>query len=106
MAGQNNAVAILQWSRERGFYVDAWDGNAFRDRWGLIHARMMHPSFYDPEALRPSQVGIDYLLPIFERAVGWDDLEVLRTDLFDASHLLLPYHSVNVDISKRIRFVS
>ena len=61
--------------------------------------------FYDPQAMRPSQVGIDYLLPIFEDAIGADDLEVFRTDLFTANHLLMPYHSVNVAVNKRIRYL-
>ena len=34
LEGRNNAVAILQRQRDRGFYVDAYDGNGFRDRWG------------------------------------------------------------------------
>ena len=44
LEGQNNAIAILQWNRARGFDVDGYDGNAFRDRWGNIHARHMHPA--------------------------------------------------------------
>ena len=66
---------------------------------------MMHPSFYDPIAMRPSQIGIDYLVPIFTRAVGADDVEVLRSELFDPSHLKMPFHSVNTDVSKRIRYL-
>jgi hypothetical protein len=27
------------------------------------------------------------------------------TDLFDESHLALPYHSVNTDINKRIKYL-
>jgi hypothetical protein len=79
--------------------------NDFRDRWGLIHARTMHPSFYDPVAMRPSEIGIDYLVPIFTRAVGSDDVEVLRSELFDPSHLKMAFHSVNTDIGKRIRYL-
>jgi 6-phosphofructokinase 1 len=103
LAGQNNAVAILQWRLERGFEVDSIDANAFRDRWGHIHARFMHPSFYDPERMWPSQIGIEYLLPIFTNAVGHDDVEYLRQSLFRSGNLTHPYHSVNTDISKRIR---
>jgi len=105
LQGQNNAVAILQWSLRRGFYVDSFDGNAFRDRWGFIHARQLHPSFYDPELMRPSKAGMDYLLPIFTSAIGQDDVEHLRESLFHSGNLTQPYHSVNTDISKRIRFV-
>jgi 6-phosphofructokinase 1 len=106
LEGRINAVAILQWNREKGFHLGGVDANDFRDRWGLIHARLMHPSFYDPAAMRPSQTGIDYLLPIFSNAIGADDVEVMRTDLFDVAHLSLPYHSVNVDVNKRIRYLS
>jgi 6-phosphofructokinase 1 len=101
--GQNNACSVLLWSRKNGFQVDAHDGNAFRDRWGLIHARQMHPSFYDPELMRPSRTGVDYLLPIFTNAIGHADVEYLRESTFDAGSLFRPYHSVNTDINKRIR---
>jgi 6-phosphofructokinase 1 len=103
--GMMNAVSILQYTRARGFHVSEVYANDFRDRWGLIHARFMHPSFYDPVALRPSQTGIDYLVPIFTGAVGADDVEVMRAELFDPSHLKMPYHSVNTDINKRIRYL-
>jgi 6-phosphofructokinase 1 len=104
--GKVNAVAILQWNERNGFHLGEVYANDFRDKWGLIHARKMHPDLYDPQRLRPSQAGIDYLIPIFTKALGYDDLEALRTDLFDESHLSLPYHSVNTDINKRIRYLS
>jgi 6-phosphofructokinase len=105
LAGQNNAIAVLQWSGQNGFHVAGYDGNAFRDRWGLIHARYMHPALYDPALMRPSRTGIDYLLPIFSNAIGHDDVEHIRNSLFDAGALMRPYHSVNTDINKRIRFL-
>ena len=103
MEGQNNAVSILQWKSDQGFYVDSFPGNGFRDRWGLIHARQMHPSFYDPHLMKPSSIGIDYLIPIFRNAIGADDVEYIRQTVFDVGHLKRPYHSVNTDIQKRIR---
>lgn len=103
--GQNNACSVLQWRRDKGFYVDSHDGNAFRDRWGLIHARQMHPSFYDPELMRPSRIGTEYLLPIFTNAIGHADVEYVREATFDAGSLFRPYHSVNTDINKRIRYL-
>jgi 6-phosphofructokinase 1 len=103
--GQNNAIAVLQWTRKKGFYVDSYDGNAFRDRWGLIHARTMHPSFYDPTLMRPSRTGIDYMLPIFTNAIGYDDVEYIRNSLFHSGSLTQPHHSVNTDINKRIRYL-
>lgn len=105
LEGQNNACSVLQWKRDRGFYVDSYDGNAFRDRWGLIHARNMHASFYDPELMRPSRTGVEYLLPIFTNAIGHADVEYVREATFDAGSLFRPYHSVNTDINKRIRYL-
>ena len=46
--GRNNAVSVLQYNSQKGFHVEGYDANRFRDRWGLIHARQMHPSLYDP----------------------------------------------------------
>ena len=105
LEGQNNSCSVLQWKRDRGFFVDSYDGNAFRDRWGLIHARNMHPSFYDPELMRPSRTGVEYLLPIFTNAIGHADVEYVREATFDAGSLFRPYHSVNTDINKRIRYL-
>jgi len=102
---RSNAVSILQYDQERGFHLGGIDGNDFRDRWGLIHARTMHPSFYDPERMMPSRVGIEYLLPIFNTALGQDDTEAMRQGLFHAGNLTQPYHSVNTDINKRIRYL-
>jgi 6-phosphofructokinase len=103
--GRNNAVAVLQYNSRRGFHVEGFDANRFRDRWGLIHARPMHPSLYDARLMKPSQMGIDYLLPIFTDAIGEDDMEHLRQTLFAAGNLMLPYHSINTDINKRIRYL-
>jgi 6-phosphofructokinase 1 len=103
--GANNSVSILQWNRAQGFHLGHAYANDFRDRWGLIHARQMHPDFYDPKTLRPSKIGVEYLTQIFRNAVGDDDLEALKTELFDQSHLTEPYHSVNADVNKRIRYL-
>ena len=46
--GRNNAVSVLQYHAQKGFHVEGYDANRFRDRWGLIHARQMHPALYDP----------------------------------------------------------
>ncbi len=106
LEGQNNAVSILQWGQDQGFHVDSFDGNRLRDQWGMIHARHVHPSFYDAESMKPSKIGIDYLLPIFTTAIGHDDVEHIRRTLFTSGNLMLPYHSVNTDINKRIRYLS
>jgi 6-phosphofructokinase 1 len=105
LEGRVNGVSILMWDRERGFHVGGVDANDFRDRWGHIHARQVHPSFYDPERLHLSPTGVAYLLPIFANAVGPDDMEAVRRMLFNAGNLTQPYHSVNVDVNKRISFL-
>lgn len=105
LEGQVNGVSILNWNREQGFHVAGVDANDFRDRWGLIHARQLHPSFYDPDNLRLSPTGVAYLLPIFGNAIGPDDTESLRQTLFRPGNLTQPYHSVNVDVNKRIAYL-
>jgi 6-phosphofructokinase 1 len=105
LGGHMNAVAILNWDRDRGFYLDSVPANDFRDRFGLIHARKVHPSFYDPEIMKPSHLGNEYLQPIFTNCIGAEDMEVTRHSLFDPGNLTRPYHSVNTDISKRIRYL-
>ena len=103
--GRNNAVSVLQYDATHGFHVEGYDANRFRDRWGLIHPRQMHPTLYDPQRMKPSRLGIDYLLPIFTGAIGYDDAEHMRQTLFDAGNLTQPYHSINTDVHKRIRYL-
>ena len=105
LEGRNNAVSVLQYNAIKGFHVEGFDANRFRDRWGIIHARSMHPSLYDAHLMKPSKVGIDYLLPIFTDAIGEDDMEHLRQTLFAAGNLTQPYHSINTDVNKRIRYL-
>jgi len=103
--GRNNAVSVLQYHTEKGFHVEGYDANRFRDRWGLIHARQMHGSFYDPLLMKPSRIGIEYLMPIFTDAIGSDDAEHMRQTLFNPGNLAQPYHSINTDVNKRIRYL-
>jgi 6-phosphofructokinase 1 len=103
--GRNNAIAVLQYNARKGFHVEGYDANRFRDRWGLIHARFMHPALYDPISMKPSRMGIDYLLPIFTDAIGSDDAEEMRQTLFNPGNLAQPYHSINTDVQKRIRYL-
>jgi 6-phosphofructokinase 1 len=105
LEGRNNAVSILQYNPDKGFHVDGYDANRFRDRWGLIHARKLHPAMYDPKLMMPSKVGVEYLLPIFTDAIGEDDMEYTRQTLFAGGNLAQPYHSINTDVHKRIRFL-
>lgn len=101
LEGQCNAVATLQWNQDRGFHVASTTANAFCDKWGVIHARRLHPSFYDNERMRISRTGSEYLLPIFTNAIGHDDVEYIRETSFDSGNLFRHYHSVNADIAKR-----
>jgi 6-phosphofructokinase 1 len=105
LEGKSDHVATLQWGPEKGFHVDRAPADDFRDRWGMIHARPLHPSFYDPVRLLPAQKGIDYLLPIFTSAIGSDDVEYIRQSLFDSGNLVQPYHSINPDIARRTRIL-
>lgn len=103
--GRNNAVSVLQYHAQHGFHVEGYDANRFRDRWGLIHARQMHSAMYDPRAMKPSRLGIEYLMPIFTDAIGSDDAEHMRQTLFSPGNLSQPYHSINTDVHKRIRYL-
>src|SRR5271154_844840 len=103
--GRNNAVSVLQYNTTKGFYVEGYDANRFRDRWGLIHARKMHPALYDAKLMKPSKLGMDYLMPIFTDAIGEDDMEHMRRTLFAPGNLSQPYHSINTDVHKRIRYL-
>lgn len=103
--GRNNAVSVLQYHSTKGFHVEGYDANRFRDRWGLIHPRRMHPALYDPKQMKPSRLGVDYLLPIFTDAIGLDDAEHMRQTLFNPGNLAQPYHSINTDVHKRIRYL-
>ena len=103
--GYNNCVSVLQWTEKQGFRVVHFDANRLRDRWGIIHARQMHPALYDARRMWPSKLGIEYLKPIFTDAIGNDDMEHMRQTLFAAGNLSLPYHSINTDMHRRIRYL-
>ncbi|HEV2329905.1 MAG TPA: hypothetical protein VGY56_14080 [Verrucomicrobiae bacterium] len=105
LEGRNNQVAVLQWNRNRNFYLDSFEGNGFRDRWGHIHSRRLHPSFYNAQQMKLSRIGIEYLMQIFSNAIGHDDVESMRNTLFASGNLLQPYHSLNTDMGKRIRYL-
>ena len=103
---QNNYIATLQWSRAKGFTMDSINANKLRDRWNTIHPRSLHPLFYDAHRFQPSKLGVEFLLPIFTNAIGTGDVEYMRTNLFSPSHLTSRYQSINVDVHKRMRFLS
>jgi 6-phosphofructokinase 1 len=105
LEGRNNAVSILQYDVKKGFHVEGYDANRFRDRWGHIHPRFLHPAMYDPKLMKPSKLGVEYLVPIFTDAIGSDDAEHMRQTVFDPGNLAQPYHSINTDVHKRIRYL-
>jgi 6-phosphofructokinase 1 len=103
--GFNNQVVTLQWTANRGFFVDSIPANKLRDQWGIIHPRQLHRSMYDNHRFQPSKLGIEFLLPIFTNAIGADDLEEVRMQQFNPGNLTRRYQSVNVDIQKRMRYL-
>ncbi len=102
---RSNEIATLQYSEKSGFTFSSIAAGKLRDRWGEIHPREVHPSFYDAERLQLSQLGIEYLKPIFTRSVGADDVEYIRREVFDAGCLANRYQSINTDIRRRVRYV-
>ena len=101
LQGYHNCVSTVQY-RDGELTPDSVDANKLRDRWGIIHARPLSPSLYDPHRFQPSLKGVEYLRSIFTNALGFDDIESIRS-LFNTGNLVHPYDSVNVDINKRIR---
>jgi hypothetical protein len=55
--------------------------------------------------MKPSKLGIEYLVPIFTDAIGEDDAVHMRQMLFAAGNLAQPYHSINTSVHKRIRYL-
>jgi 6-phosphofructokinase len=103
--GDHNTMATFQWSSESGFFLDSIPADTLRDRQKVIHPRLMHLSLYDAENFRPSQLGVQYLLPIFTDAIGVDDMEFLRNELFNSNNPAVRYRSINVEIQKKTRFL-
>ena len=103
--GENNSVSTLQWDPDSGFTVDRHDASIFRDQFGEIHARTIHPTFYNDALLQISEQGRQYLHPIFADAIGAEDTEFIRQSLFDFGNLFHGYKSVNVEIAKLTRYL-
>jgi 6-phosphofructokinase 1 len=103
--GRNNAMATLQWSQERGFFLDSLAAHKLRDQWGKIHARHVHPSFYDLQRFQPSLLGKNYLRSVLTGAIGAEDVEQMRADMFSPGKLSTRYQSVNIDIQRRIEML-
>jgi len=105
LEGWRNGIATLQYTTSDGFALSSIDANILRDPWGEMHPRYMHANFYDIDRFQPSEMGVQYLRPIFTNAIGADDVENIRSQLFDSTHLTQPYSSVNVDVRKRTRYL-
>jgi 6-phosphofructokinase len=103
--GQSNEIATIQYQSDVGFRLDSISANKLRDRWGEIHPREVHPSMYDTRRMQLSSFGIDYLKPIFTSAIGLDDVESVRSQIFSPGSLSNRYQSVVTDIRKRIRYL-
>ncbi len=102
---QNNHLSTLKWSESAGFTLSQLSANKLRDRWGIIHAREVHPSLYDENRFQPSRLGREYLTPIFNRAIGHEDLETIHATLFAPGNLVTRHQSINVEVQKRIKYL-
>lgn len=102
---QNNSIATLQWNAAHGFHVSALHSNKLRDAWNRIHPRRVHQSFYDARRFQPSRLAKEYLMTIMTNALGDDDVETLRREIFSPGKLTTRYQSVNIDIQRRIETI-
>ena len=105
VSGESNEVATLHYNQASGFSLGSISANKLRDQWGEIHPRSVHPSFYDAGRMLLSPTGIEYLHPIFANAIGADDVESIRTQMFSSGSVRNRYQSINTDIRKRIRYL-
>ncbi len=101
----NNHLATLNWTEDAGFTTGELSANKLRDQWGIIHAREVHHSLYSQQRFQPSELGRQYFAPIFQNAIGHEDMEVIKSNLFSPGNLVTRYQSFNVEIQKRIRYL-
>lgn len=101
----NNHLATLNWSAEAGFTLEELSANKLRDQWGIIHAREVHHSLYSVQRFQPSELGRQYFAPIFKNAIGHEDMEVIKSNLFSPGNLVTRYQSFNVEVQKRIQYL-
>ena len=101
----NNHLATLNWSAEGGFTLDELSANKLRDQWGVIHAREVHHSLYSTQRFPPSELGRQYFAPIFKNAIGHEDMEAIKSNLFSPGNLVTRYQSFNVEMQKRIQYL-
>lgn len=103
--GLSEVMATLQWRPDEKFCVDHVRTQDLCDPWGVAHPRTVHPQMYDPQRMQPSRLGAAYLVEIFDKAIGADDVEFVRQTIFDSGNLYRPYRSVNTDVAKRVRYL-
>ena len=65
--GRNNSVSVLQHNSSKGFHVEGYDANRFRDRWGLIHAAPDAPGTLRPEVDEAFRAGYRVPAPDLQR---------------------------------------
>jgi len=100
--GHNNSIATLQYTRETGFRLGSLAANKLRDQFGRIHPRRVHPCFYDGQRFQPSRIAKDYLRSVLTDALGSEDVELMRSTMFNPGKLATRYQSVSIDIQRRI----
>lgn len=105
LSGASNEIATVQYDSDHGLTLSSISANKLRDQWGEIHPREVHHTMYDARRMHLSAFGIDYLKPIFTNAIGWDDMEFCRIEMFGPGNLTNRYQSVVTDIRKRIRYL-
>ncbi|MEI8381925.1 MAG: 6-phosphofructokinase [Planctomycetota bacterium] len=103
--GRNNAMATLQYSRESGFTLGSLAANKLRDRFGKIHPRQVHSSFYEKQRFQPSRLGKEYLRSVLTNALGSEDVEQMRATMFNPGKLATRFQSVCIDMSRRIELL-
>ncbi|MEZ6129248.1 MAG: 6-phosphofructokinase [Planctomycetaceae bacterium] len=105
LTGDSNSVATLKYTHRGGFSVSSIAANKLRNQFGEIHPRCIHASKYDTARMQPSEFGEEYLKTIFTNAIGRDDMEAMRAELFSPGNLATRYQSVNIDMRKRTRYL-
>ena len=106
LEGRNNAVSVLQYNADKGFHVEGYDANRFRDRWGLIHARHMHPALYDRETDEAVASWASIICCRFSPTPSATTTpSTCARRCLTAGNLAQPYHSINTDVHKRIRYL-
>ena len=98
-------MATLQYSHESGFTLGSLAANKLRDRFGKIHPRKVHSSFYEKQRFQPSKLGKEYLRSVLTNALGSEDVEQMRATMFNPGKLATRFQSVCIDMNRRIELL-